>query len=97
MHGVWQSLVTKRKSRGSTADEEHPYELLRTAETKRHVAVDKKTKGKKSKSKHLQQICEIIEGEKFKQFHPFLMIDSGAIWLILEQLSSKSLSVQFWL
>ncbi|XP_066478930.1 ankyrin repeat and SAM domain-containing protein 1A isoform X2 [Tiliqua scincoides] len=42
-----KSLVTKRKSRGSTADEEeeHPYELLRTAETKRHVAVDKKTKG----------------------------------------------------
>ncbi|XP_013926188.1 PREDICTED: ankyrin repeat and SAM domain-containing protein 1A isoform X2 [Thamnophis sirtalis] len=40
-------LVTKRKSRGSTADEEeeHPYELLLTAETKKHVTVDKKTKG----------------------------------------------------
>ncbi|KAG8132142.1 hypothetical protein E2320_010019, partial [Naja naja] len=43
-------LVTKRKSRGSTADEEeeHPYELLLTAETKKHVTVDKKTKGESS-------------------------------------------------
>ncbi|XP_039195267.1 ankyrin repeat and SAM domain-containing protein 1A isoform X18 [Crotalus tigris] len=40
-------FVTKRKNRGSTADEEeeHPYELLLTAETKKHVTVDKKTKG----------------------------------------------------
>uniref|UniRef100_A0A8D0B1K4 Ankyrin repeat and sterile alpha motif domain containing 1A n=1 Tax=Salvator merianae TaxID=96440 RepID=A0A8D0B1K4_SALMN len=45
-----KGLVTKRKSRGSTADEEeeHPYELLLTAETKKHVAVDKKTKGESS-------------------------------------------------
>ncbi|XP_070601409.1 ankyrin repeat and SAM domain-containing protein 1A isoform X13 [Erythrolamprus reginae] len=43
-------LVTKRKSRGSTADEEdeHPYELLLTAETKKHVTIDKKTKGELS-------------------------------------------------
>ncbi|XP_026536152.1 ankyrin repeat and SAM domain-containing protein 1A isoform X3 [Notechis scutatus] len=42
-------LVTKRKSRESTADEEeHPYELLLTAETKKHVTVDKKTKGESS-------------------------------------------------
>ncbi|KAH0618814.1 hypothetical protein JD844_018301 [Phrynosoma platyrhinos] len=42
-----KGLVTKRKSRGSIADEEeeHPYELLLTAETKKHNAVDKKTKG----------------------------------------------------
>ncbi|XP_060087455.1 ankyrin repeat and SAM domain-containing protein 1A isoform X13 [Heteronotia binoei] len=45
-----KGLVAKRKSRGSTADEEeeHPYELLLTAETKKHVAVDKKTKGESS-------------------------------------------------
>ncbi|XP_061488321.1 ankyrin repeat and SAM domain-containing protein 1A isoform X7 [Rhineura floridana] len=45
-----KGLVTKRKSRGSTADEEeeHPYELLLTAETKKHVAMDKKTKGESS-------------------------------------------------
>ncbi|XP_062997553.1 ankyrin repeat and SAM domain-containing protein 1A isoform X2 [Elgaria multicarinata webbii] len=45
-----KGLVTKRKSRGSTADEEeeHPYELLLTAETKKHIAVDKKTKGESS-------------------------------------------------
>ncbi|KAJ7332972.1 hypothetical protein JRQ81_015152 [Phrynocephalus forsythii] len=45
-----KGLVTKRKSRGSTADdeEEHPYELLLTAETKKHVALDKKTKGELS-------------------------------------------------
>ncbi|XP_063153683.1 ankyrin repeat and SAM domain-containing protein 1A isoform X4 [Candoia aspera] len=43
-------LVTKRKSRGSTADEEeeHPYELLLTAETKKHITVDKRTKGESS-------------------------------------------------
>ncbi|XP_053102211.1 ankyrin repeat and SAM domain-containing protein 1A isoform X4 [Hemicordylus capensis] len=45
-----KGVVTKRKSRGSTADEEeeHPYELLLTAETKRHVVMDKKTKGESS-------------------------------------------------
>lgn len=45
-----QASVTKRKSRGSTADdeEEHPYELLLTAETKKHIALDKKTKGKRT-------------------------------------------------
>ncbi|XP_072853504.2 ankyrin repeat and SAM domain-containing protein 1A isoform X7 [Pogona vitticeps] len=45
-----KGLVIKRKSRGSTADdeEEHPYELLLTAETKKHVALDKKTKGELS-------------------------------------------------
>uniref|UniRef100_A0ACB8F4V8 Uncharacterized protein n=1 Tax=Sphaerodactylus townsendi TaxID=933632 RepID=A0ACB8F4V8_9SAUR len=45
-----KGMVTKRKSRGSTADEEeeHPYELLLTAETKKHVAMDKKTKGESS-------------------------------------------------
>ncbi|KAL8178942.1 UNVERIFIED_CONTAM: hypothetical protein K2H54_057959 [Gekko kuhli] len=44
-----KGLVAKRKSRGSTADEEeeHPYELLLTAETKKHVAMDK-TKGESS-------------------------------------------------
>ncbi|XP_044300634.1 ankyrin repeat and SAM domain-containing protein 1A isoform X6 [Varanus komodoensis] len=42
-----KGLVSKRKSRGSIADdeEEHPYELLLTAETKKQIAVDKKTKG----------------------------------------------------
>ncbi|XP_042321185.1 ankyrin repeat and SAM domain-containing protein 1A isoform X2 [Sceloporus undulatus] len=45
-----KGLVTKRKSRGSTADEEeeHPYELLLTAETKKHTTADKKTKGELS-------------------------------------------------
>ncbi|XP_060629080.1 ankyrin repeat and SAM domain-containing protein 1A isoform X5 [Anolis sagrei] len=45
-----KGMITKRKSRGSTADEEeeHPYELLLTAETKKHTAVDKKTKGESS-------------------------------------------------
>uniref|UniRef100_A0A670J9A0 Ankyrin repeat and sterile alpha motif domain containing 1A n=1 Tax=Podarcis muralis TaxID=64176 RepID=A0A670J9A0_PODMU len=42
----------KRKSRGSTADEEeeHPYELLLTAETKKHSATDKKTKDQRRSS-----------------------------------------------
>uniref|UniRef100_A0A803T155 Ankyrin repeat and sterile alpha motif domain containing 1A n=1 Tax=Anolis carolinensis TaxID=28377 RepID=A0A803T155_ANOCA len=45
-----KGMITKRKSRGSTADEEeeHPYELLLTAETKKHTVVDKKTKGESS-------------------------------------------------
>ncbi|XP_033008535.1 ankyrin repeat and SAM domain-containing protein 1A isoform X4 [Lacerta agilis] len=45
-----KGFVSKRKSRGSTADEEeeHPYELLLTAETKKHAATDKKTKGESS-------------------------------------------------
>uniref|UniRef100_A0A674JDZ5 Ankyrin repeat and sterile alpha motif domain containing 1A n=1 Tax=Terrapene triunguis TaxID=2587831 RepID=A0A674JDZ5_9SAUR len=37
--------VVRRKSRGSAAEEEeHPYELLLTAETKKPLAVDRKTK-----------------------------------------------------
>ncbi|XP_067387651.1 ankyrin repeat and SAM domain-containing protein 1A isoform X3 [Emydura macquarii macquarii] len=42
----------QRKNRGSAAEEEeeHPYELLLTAETKKPVAVDRKTKGESSSS-----------------------------------------------
>nr|XP_028589930.1 ankyrin repeat and SAM domain-containing protein 1A [Podarcis muralis] len=47
-----KGFVSKRKSRGSTADEEeeHPYELLLTAETKKHSATDKKTKDQRRSS-----------------------------------------------
>uniref|UniRef100_A0A670J991 Ankyrin repeat and sterile alpha motif domain containing 1A n=1 Tax=Podarcis muralis TaxID=64176 RepID=A0A670J991_PODMU len=46
------SSKVSRKSRGSTADEEeeHPYELLLTAETKKHSATDKKTKDQRRSS-----------------------------------------------
>ncbi|KFP86697.1 Ankyrin repeat and SAM domain-containing protein 1A, partial [Apaloderma vittatum] len=41
-----EASATRGKSRGSGAEEEeHPYELLLTAETKKPVAVDRKTKG----------------------------------------------------
>ncbi|NXA53764.1 ANS1A protein, partial [Nothocercus julius] len=45
-HGVsCEASVARRKSRGSGAEEEeHPYELLLTAETKKPVALDRKTK-----------------------------------------------------
>ncbi|NXA39661.1 ANS1A protein, partial [Eudromia elegans] len=45
-HGVTcEASVARRKSRGSGAEEEeHPYELLLTAETKKPVALDRKTK-----------------------------------------------------
>uniref|UniRef100_A0A8B9P6C3 Ankyrin repeat and sterile alpha motif domain containing 1A n=1 Tax=Apteryx owenii TaxID=8824 RepID=A0A8B9P6C3_APTOW len=45
-HGAsCEASVARRKSRGSGAEEEeHPYELLLTAETKKPVAVDRKTK-----------------------------------------------------
>ncbi|XP_065447776.1 ankyrin repeat and SAM domain-containing protein 1A isoform X21 [Chrysemys picta bellii] len=43
--------VVRRKSRGSAAEEEeHPYELLLTAETKKPLAVDRKTKGESPSS-----------------------------------------------
>lgn len=44
-----QASVVRRKSRGNAAEEEeeHPYELLLTAETKKPLAVDRKTKGKR--------------------------------------------------
>ncbi|KFW08858.1 Ankyrin repeat and SAM domain-containing protein 1A, partial [Eurypyga helias] len=46
-HGApCEASGTRGKSRGSGAEEEeHPYELLLTAETKKPVAVDRKTKG----------------------------------------------------
>uniref|UniRef100_A0A8B9GL92 Ankyrin repeat and sterile alpha motif domain containing 1A n=1 Tax=Amazona collaria TaxID=241587 RepID=A0A8B9GL92_9PSIT len=41
------AALIEGKSRGSGAEEEeHPYELLLTAETKKPIAVDRKTKGK---------------------------------------------------
>lgn len=41
-----EASAARGKSRGSGAEEEeHPYELLLTAETKKPVAVDRKTKG----------------------------------------------------
>ncbi|XP_064354057.1 ankyrin repeat and SAM domain-containing protein 1A isoform X11 [Dromaius novaehollandiae] len=45
-HGAsCEASVARRKSRGSGAEEEeHPYELLLTAETKKPVPVDRKTK-----------------------------------------------------
>ncbi|XP_062451029.1 ankyrin repeat and SAM domain-containing protein 1A isoform X2 [Rhea pennata] len=45
-HGAsCEASVARRKSRGSGAEEEeHPYELLLTAETKKPVAVERKTK-----------------------------------------------------
>ncbi|KAM6040956.1 ankyrin repeat and SAM domain-containing protein 1A isoform 4-T4 [Theristicus caerulescens] len=45
-HGAsCEAFVARGKSRGSGAEEEeHPYELLLTAETKKPVAVDRKTK-----------------------------------------------------
>nr|XP_009670135.1 PREDICTED: ankyrin repeat and SAM domain-containing protein 1A isoform X1 [Struthio camelus australis]XP_009670136.1 PREDICTED: ankyrin repeat and SAM domain-containing protein 1A isoform X1 [Struthio camelus australis]XP_009670137.1 PREDICTED: ankyrin repeat and SAM domain-containing protein 1A isoform X1 [Struthio camelus australis] len=45
-HGAsCEASVARRKSRGSGAEEEeHPYELLLTAETKKPVAADRKTK-----------------------------------------------------
>ncbi|XP_050571250.1 ankyrin repeat and SAM domain-containing protein 1A isoform X2 [Cygnus atratus] len=45
-HGAFcEASVARGKSRGSGAEEEeHPYELLLTAETKKPVAVDRKTK-----------------------------------------------------
>uniref|UniRef100_A0A8C2U518 Ankyrin repeat and sterile alpha motif domain containing 1A n=1 Tax=Coturnix japonica TaxID=93934 RepID=A0A8C2U518_COTJA len=47
-----------RKSRGSGAEEEeHPYELLLTAETKKPVAVDRKTKDHRRSSGGRSQDC----------------------------------------
>ncbi|XP_059573240.1 ankyrin repeat and SAM domain-containing protein 1A isoform X4 [Alligator mississippiensis] len=46
-----EATVTQRKSRGNAAEEEeHPYELLLTAETKKTVAGDRKAKGESSSS-----------------------------------------------
>ncbi|TFK03766.1 GRAM domain-containing protein 1B [Platysternon megacephalum] len=47
-----EASVVRRKSRGSAAEEEeeHPYELLLTAETKKPLAVDRKTKGESPSS-----------------------------------------------
>ncbi|XP_075766546.1 ankyrin repeat and SAM domain-containing protein 1A isoform X15 [Pelodiscus sinensis] len=47
-----EASVVRRKSRGSAAEEEeeHPYELLLTAETKKPLAMDRKTKGEFSSS-----------------------------------------------
>ncbi|XP_074792519.1 ankyrin repeat and SAM domain-containing protein 1A isoform X5 [Natator depressus] len=47
-----EASVVRRKSRGNAAEEEeeHPYELLLTAETKKPLAVDRKTKGESPSS-----------------------------------------------
>nr|XP_032648476.1 ankyrin repeat and SAM domain-containing protein 1A isoform X6 [Chelonoidis abingdonii]XP_032648477.1 ankyrin repeat and SAM domain-containing protein 1A isoform X6 [Chelonoidis abingdonii] len=47
-----EASVVQRKSRGGAAEEEeeHPYELLLTAETKKLLAVDRKTKGESPSS-----------------------------------------------
>ncbi|XP_030417171.1 ankyrin repeat and SAM domain-containing protein 1A isoform X3 [Gopherus evgoodei] len=47
-----EASVVQRKSRGGAAEEEeeHPYELLLTAETKKPLAVDRKTKGESPSS-----------------------------------------------
>ncbi|NWX89713.1 ANS1A protein, partial [Nothoprocta ornata] len=46
-----EASVARRKSRGSGAEEEeHPYELLLTAETKKPVALDRKTKDRRRSS-----------------------------------------------
>uniref|UniRef100_A0A8D2JK76 Ankyrin repeat and sterile alpha motif domain containing 1A n=1 Tax=Varanus komodoensis TaxID=61221 RepID=A0A8D2JK76_VARKO len=53
------------KSRGSIADdeEEHPYELLLTAETKKQIAVDKKTKDqRRNSSSHSQADAQDVQG-----------------------------------
>uniref|UniRef100_A0A8D2JF85 Ankyrin repeat and sterile alpha motif domain containing 1A n=1 Tax=Varanus komodoensis TaxID=61221 RepID=A0A8D2JF85_VARKO len=60
-----KGLVSKRKSRGSIADdeEEHPYELLLTAETKKQIAVDKKTKDqRRNSSSHSQADAQDVQG-----------------------------------
>ncbi|ETE73248.1 Ankyrin repeat and SAM domain-containing protein 1A, partial [Ophiophagus hannah] len=66
-------LVTKRKSRGSTADEEeeHPYELLLTAETKKHVTVDKKTKDQKRFNRSHSQ-ADVQDAQVLDQFSGLL-------------------------
>ncbi|KFQ36799.1 Ankyrin repeat and SAM domain-containing protein 1A, partial [Mesitornis unicolor] len=47
-HGASSEVRGTRSGMGSGAEEEeHPYELLLTAETKKPVAVDRKTKGKR--------------------------------------------------
>uniref|UniRef100_A0A8C5RRV6 Ankyrin repeat and sterile alpha motif domain containing 1A n=1 Tax=Laticauda laticaudata TaxID=8630 RepID=A0A8C5RRV6_LATLA len=61
-----------RKSRGSTADEEeHPYELLRTAETKKHVTVDKKTKDQKRFNRSHSQ-ADVQDAQVLDQFSGLL-------------------------
>uniref|UniRef100_A0A670ZQI3 Ankyrin repeat and sterile alpha motif domain containing 1A n=1 Tax=Pseudonaja textilis TaxID=8673 RepID=A0A670ZQI3_PSETE len=66
-------LVAKRKSRGSTADEEeeHPYELLLTAETKKHVTVDKKTKDQKKFNRSHSQ-ADVQDAQVLDQFSGLL-------------------------
>ncbi|NWI91229.1 ANS1A protein, partial [Pitta sordida] len=59
-HGVSSetSAAAQGKSRGSGAEEEeHPYELLLTAETKRPVAADRKTKDHRRSSGGPSQDC----------------------------------------
>uniref|UniRef100_A0A670ZQG8 Ankyrin repeat and sterile alpha motif domain containing 1A n=1 Tax=Pseudonaja textilis TaxID=8673 RepID=A0A670ZQG8_PSETE len=62
-----------RKSRGSTADEEeeHPYELLLTAETKKHVTVDKKTKDQKKFNRSHSQ-ADVQDAQVLDQFSGLL-------------------------
>uniref|UniRef100_A0A670ZQX3 Ankyrin repeat and sterile alpha motif domain containing 1A n=1 Tax=Pseudonaja textilis TaxID=8673 RepID=A0A670ZQX3_PSETE len=72
-HDASSGLVAKRKSRGSTADEEeeHPYELLLTAETKKHVTVDKKTKDQKKFNRSHSQ-ADVQDAQVLDQFSGLL-------------------------
>uniref|UniRef100_A0A8C8VN10 Ankyrin repeat and sterile alpha motif domain containing 1A n=1 Tax=Pelusios castaneus TaxID=367368 RepID=A0A8C8VN10_9SAUR len=63
-----EASVVRKKSRGSAAEEgeEHPYELLLTAETKKPVSVDRKTKDhRRSSGSRSQDSADIQVPEQF--------------------------------
>ncbi|NXG59602.1 ANS1A protein, partial [Hemiprocne comata] len=63
-HGAsCEASVARGKSRGSgTEEEEHPYELLLTAETKKPVVVDRKTKGKWPSKNGGETLSQVAQG-----------------------------------
>uniref|UniRef100_A0A8B9P9X3 Ankyrin repeat and sterile alpha motif domain containing 1A n=1 Tax=Apteryx owenii TaxID=8824 RepID=A0A8B9P9X3_APTOW len=74
-HGAsCEASVARRKSRGSGAEEEeHPYELLLTAETKKPVAVDRKTKDhRRSSGSRSQDSADGQDGQVPEQFSGLL-------------------------
>ncbi|NXN10890.1 ANS1A protein, partial [Indicator maculatus] len=74
-HGAaCEGSVARGKSKGSGAgEEEHPYELLLTAETKKPVAVDRKTKvHRRSSGSHSQDSAEGQDIQVPEQFSGLL-------------------------
>uniref|UniRef100_K7FBS8 Ankyrin repeat and sterile alpha motif domain containing 1A n=1 Tax=Pelodiscus sinensis TaxID=13735 RepID=K7FBS8_PELSI len=70
-----EASVVRRKSRGSAAEEEeeHPYELLLTAETKKPLAMDRKTKDhRRSSGSRSQDSAEIQDIQVPEQFSGLL-------------------------